>query len=154
LQEAFLYPGNFEGWACYVEYFGKELGVYTNDYSYLGKCEWDLIRSARLVIETGIHYFGWSKEKAMDYWKDNIYGQDEIAEREITRVTNWPGQSLSYKLGAKFIFDLRSKYNKDLPQVSNSELYRCYLSFGMRPLPVIEKNFSNALNSNHKISVK
>lgn len=143
IQDLFSYSGNFEGWACYVEYYGKELGVYKDEYSYLGKWEWDLIRSARLVIETGIHYYGWSKEKALEYWKDNVYGQDEIADREITRVTNWPGQALSYKLGAKYIFELLEKTRqKTAPTEFNlAKFHQQFLAMGMRPLPVISKNF-------------
>jgi uncharacterized protein (DUF885 family) len=146
VQLLFLYPGNFEGWACYVEYAGNNLGVYSNILTQLGHLEWDLIRSARLVLETGIHYFGWSREKARDYWAENIYGQDDIADREITRVTNWPGQSLSYKLGARFIFTLREKTGKQRPSVSLQKFNRCFLNFGMLPLPVIEKNFDDMLN--------
>ncbi len=100
LKNNIFYFGNAEGWACYVEDFGKEIGLYKNDYSYLGKWQWDLVRSARLVMEVGIHYYGWSRERALQYWKDNIKGQDEIAGREITRITNWPGQALCYKVGA------------------------------------------------------
>jgi uncharacterized protein (DUF885 family) len=96
----FFYFGTSEGWACYIERLGKDLGLYKSDFSYLGLCEWDLVRSARLVMEVGIHYYGWDREKAMAYWKENIKGQDEIAEREITRITKWPGQSLCYKVGA------------------------------------------------------
>ncbi len=100
ITNSFFYFGNAEGWGCYVEDFGKEMGLYQNDYTYLGKWQWDLVRSARLVMEVGIHYYGWSRDKALQYWKDNIKGQDEIAEREITRITNWPGQALCYKVGA------------------------------------------------------
>jgi uncharacterized protein (DUF885 family) len=103
LSSQFFYFGNAEGWACYIEDLGKNLGLYESDFTYLGKLEWDLVRSARLVMETGIHYYGWSYEKAMQYWKENINGQDEIAEREITRITNWPGQALCYKVGALYI---------------------------------------------------
>jgi uncharacterized protein (DUF885 family) len=100
LQNEFFYFGNAEGWACYIEDHGKELGLYENPYTYLGKWEWDLVRSARLVMEVGIHYYGWSFDKAKDYWKENIKGQDEIADREIKRITNWAGQALCYKVGA------------------------------------------------------
>lgn len=100
LQNDFFYFGNAEGWACYIEDYGKEMGLYRDPYSHLGKWEWDLVRSARLVMEVGIHYYGWTREKAMEYWKENIKGQDEIAEREITRITNWAGQALCYKVGA------------------------------------------------------
>jgi uncharacterized protein (DUF885 family) len=100
LKNNFFYFGNAEGWACYIEDYGKEMGLYQNDYTYLGKWQWDLVRSARLVMEVGIQYYGWSREKTMQYWKDNIKGQDEIADREITRITNWAGQALCYKVGA------------------------------------------------------
>jgi uncharacterized protein (DUF885 family) len=100
LKNNFFYFGNAEGWACFVEDYGKEMGLYQSNYTYLGKWQWDLVRSARLVMEVGIHYYGWSHEKAMQYWKDNIKGQDEIADREITRITNWAGQALCYKVGA------------------------------------------------------
>lgn len=100
LSNYFFYFGNAEGWACYVEDYGKEIGMYTNDYEYVGKWQWDLVRSARLIMEVGIHYYGWSKDKALQYWKENIKGQDEIAMREITRITNWAGQALCYKVGA------------------------------------------------------
>jgi uncharacterized protein (DUF885 family) len=142
LQDLFLYPGTFEGWACYVEYEGKKMGLYKNIYSYLGKWEWDLIRSARLVIDAGIHYYGWTDNEARAYWKKNISGQDEISDREITRVTNWTAQALSYKLGANCIRDIREdmkkKYGNKYDEV---KFNRCYVSFGMRPLEVIKDNF-------------
>jgi uncharacterized protein (DUF885 family) len=144
LQLLFTYPGNFEGWACYVEYEGKQLGVYSDKYRELGKWEWDLIRSARVVMEVGIHYYGWTHQEAMDYWKLNIKGQDEIAEREITRITNWPGQALSYKIGAATIFQLKEETKQEFgARYSESKFNQCYLSFGMRPLEVIKTHFKN-----------
>jgi uncharacterized protein (DUF885 family) len=109
LDNRFFYFGNSEGWACYIEDFGKEVGLYKDAYSYLGKCEWDLVRSARLVMEVGIHYYGWSFDKGKAYWKENIKGQDEIADREIKRITNWTGQALCYKVGALTIKEIVSK---------------------------------------------
>lgn len=142
VQTIFTYPGNFEGWACYVEYEGKSLGVYNNIYSYLDKWEWDLIRSARVVMEVGIHYYGWTRMDALNYWKENITGQDDIAEREITRITNWPGQALSYKLGAATIMDLKNDMKKELGEKYKEVTFnRTYLSFGMRPLEIIKNNF-------------
>lgn len=137
LDELFIYPGNFEGWACYVEYYGKDLGLYNDPYSYLGKWEWDLVRSARLVLDAGIHYYGWSREEALAYWKANITGQDEIAEREITRVTNWVAQALSYKLGADYIFRIKEQWQKENPGKPLSDFHRSYLEAGRAPLPII-----------------
>ena len=139
LQELFLYPGNFEGWACYVECFGDELGLYTDPYAELGKWEWHLVRSARLVIDAGIHYYGWSREQALDYWRKTITGQDDIAEREVTRVTNWSAQALSYKVGADFIFAMRKRWTSLHPHQPVSEFHKAYLNAGNMPLTVLEQ---------------
>ncbi len=143
LTALFSYSGNFEGWACYIENYGHKLGLYRSDEAYLGKCEWDLVRSARLVLECGIHTQGWDKEKAMAFWKAHIFGLDEIAEREITRVTNWPGQALSYKLGAQFIETLKKEH--DQSEYFNEALFhQAFLEFSGMPLEVASEHFSLA----------
>ncbi|HXB10386.1 MAG TPA: DUF885 domain-containing protein [Bacteroidia bacterium] len=140
LQQLFLYPGNFEGWACYVEYFGKDIGLYQSTYTELGKWEWDLVRSVRVVLDVGIHYYGWDFNKAMEYWKANIPGQDAIAEREITRITNWPGQVLSYKVGANKIKEMKEKYiARQGSSYDVRKFHALYLNLGMLPLVVMEK---------------
>lgn len=145
LQPLFLYPGNFEGWACYVEYHGKELGVYNDLAAELGKWEWDLVRSVRLVLDVGIHYHGWSRERALEFWKANIPGQDDIAAREVTRVTNWPAQALGYKIGARIIGDMKAglqeKYREAFDPVC---FHRTYLDFGNVPLEVMRNHFETA----------
>ncbi len=144
LQALFIYPGNFEGWACYVEYLGKEFGLYRDPYSYLGKWEWDLVRSARLVMDAGIHYYGWTHDEALAYWKETIPGQDDIAEREVTRVTNWAGQTLSYKVGADYIKKIRKRIEEKYPGTFDEKrFHRTFLSFGDIPLEIIEKNFED-----------
>jgi uncharacterized protein (DUF885 family) len=140
LTEVFLYPGNFEGWGCYVEYFGSDLGLYKDKYSLLGKWEWDLVRSARLVLDAGIHYYGWTHEEALKYWEENVSGQENIAEREVNRVTNWAAQTVSYKAGADFIFKLKEKWLASHPGKSTADFHRTYLNAGPVPLPVVEKN--------------
>jgi uncharacterized protein (DUF885 family) len=140
LQGLFLYPGNFEGWACYVEYFGKELGLYTDLYSELGKWEWDLVRSARLVLDAGIHNRGWTHEQAIGYWKATISGQDDIAEREVTRVTAWPGQALSYKVGADCLMSLRQEWLKHHPVKPVAAFHRWFMDMGNCPLSVLQSN--------------
>jgi uncharacterized protein (DUF885 family) len=142
LQELFLYPGNFEGWACYVEYFGKDLGLYTDPYGELGKWEWDLVRSARLVLDAGIHKRGWSHEQAIAYWKATINGQDDIAEREVTRVTAWPGQALSYKVGADCLMSLRQGWLKQHPGKLIAAFHRWFMGMGNCPLSVLRSNIS------------
>ncbi|MGZ3930278.1 MAG: DUF885 domain-containing protein, partial [Bacteroidia bacterium] len=135
LQNQFFYFGNSEGWACYIEDHGKMLGLYQDPYMYLGKWEWDLVRSARLVMEVGIHYYGWSYDKAKEYWKENIKGQDEITDREIKRITNWAGQALCYKAGAltiQKIIDLKLKKGEDIKQA-----HELFLKYSDVPLQVL-----------------
>ncbi len=139
LLDMFTYPGNFEGWACYVEYYGKDLGLYADAYSELGKWEWDLVRSVRLVLDAGIHYYGWSREEALKYWRENIKGQDDIAEREVTRVTNWTAQALSYKIGAAYIFKLQEQWLKKHPTEDVRVFRKEFLSNGMVPLAAFEE---------------
>ena len=138
LTNRFFYFGNAEGWACYVEDYGKEMGLYQNGYTWLGKWQWDLVRSARLVMEVGIHYYGWSYEQTMQYWKDNIKGQDEIADREIIRITNWPGQALCYKVGALTIKKMVEQKQED--GISIIEEHTFLLMHSDFPLQVLLTN--------------
>lgn len=142
LQRLFQYPGNFEGWACYVEYFGKDLGLYRDRYAELGKWEWDLVRSARLVLDAGIHSRGWTRQQALDYWMATIPGQTSIAEREVTRVTNWPGQALSYKAGAASIMKMKAAWLKRHPQKKAADFHKWYLQMGNMPLELMEHHLS------------
>lgn len=132
--------GTVEGWATYVEYFGEEMGLYRDDMAWLGKWEWDLVRSVRIVLSVGIHDRGWSKDEALAFWKANIPNQDDIAEREITRCTNWPAQVLTYKIGAKKIFELREAAEKrEGTGFDLKKFHTRFLSAGYVPLEVMEK---------------
>jgi len=131
--------GNLEGWACYVEYHGALLGVYDDPWQRVGKWEWDLVRSVRLVLDVGIHQEGWSREQALAFWKTHITGQDEIAEREVDRVTNWPAQALGYKVGADMIeriaVNIREKQGD---QWDMAAFHRAFLNAGELPLALME----------------
>jgi uncharacterized protein (DUF885 family) len=107
LRDLFWYQGYSEGWGAYSEHLGHELGLYSDIYRSLGKWEWDLVRSARVVLDVGIHLKGWNKEKALAYWKKTVPNQENIAIREIDRIIRWPAQVLSYKVGEDEIFKLR-----------------------------------------------
>ena len=91
--------GFIEGWAAYTENLGWEMGLYQNPFEALGKWNWDLIRSVRVVLDVAINYQGWTDEQCMNYWQEHINGQDDIARREIARMKRWPAQVLTYKLG-------------------------------------------------------
>jgi len=142
----FYYPGHFEGWAAYVEYLGKDVGLYRDAWSELGKWEWDIVRSTRILIDVGIHHFGWTKEQAIACWKKHISGQDAIAEREVVRCTNWPAQALSYKVGAWKIEQMIAMLKKKHPkQFSLPAFHRAYLMTGQVPVEAVEKNIEALL---------
>lgn len=115
-----------EGWAAYVEELGEEMGLYRTLYDKMGKHEWNLVRAVRVVLDVGLNFEGWSDEKAMIFWKENIYNQNDIADREIKRMRRWPVQVITYKYGAFQIlekrktaelegdFDLKKFHNKIL----------------------------------------
>ncbi|OJJ18878.1 hypothetical protein BKI52_25245 [marine bacterium AO1-C] len=133
------YPGFFEGWAAYVENLGKELGLYQNIYTEFGKWSWDLVRSVRIVLDAGIHHFGWSKQQAMDYWKKHLSFRMDIAQREIDRVTRWPAQVLSYKLGEAKLLELKRRCEQKLgKRFDIRKFHSKVISKGQIPLSLME----------------
>jgi len=106
-------PGKYtaytEGWALYTEFLGIEMGMYESDMLQLiGHYSWNLLRGARLVVDTGIHAMGWSRQKAIDYLADNTFMSRSVCEGQIDRYITWPGQALSYKMGERTIRSVRN----------------------------------------------
>lgn len=130
------YSGFQEGWAAYTENLGGNMGLYQNLYSQLGKWEWDIVRSARLVLDVGLNYKGWSKDQALAYWKNNIKGQDHIMEREIDRILRWPVQVITYKMGEKLIKELYRR-EKLKPGFDIRQFHHDLLQYGPIPLPAL-----------------
>jgi len=139
------YSGDTEGWAAYAESLGKELGLYQGPETELSKWEWDVVRSLRLMLDVGIHYYGWSTDKAFAFWNENIKGQDDIAYREITRVIYWPGQSLAYKIGARKIEEFKNRLH--ITDSTLKKFHSVFLSFSGMPLEITEKNIAEVYNS-------
>ncbi|MGV8124200.1 MAG: DUF885 family protein [Candidatus Xenobiia bacterium LiM19] len=136
----FWYPGFSEGWAAYAEDLGKDMGCYRDPYLYLGKWEWDLVRSARLVMDVGIHYEGWTRAQALRWWNENVPSQADIFEREVDRVTRWPAQAVSYKAGEDEIVNLRKMASEK--QGSDFDLRRFHtlvVQRGSIPLPLLRE---------------
>lgn len=102
-----FYSAYAEGWGAYVEEFGAELGLFQQPSDALGAVEWDLVRSIRVVLDVGINYFGWTEQEAHDFWRSKLPMLPKLAEREITRVRNWPVQAITYKQGAVMLRQLR-----------------------------------------------
>ncbi len=129
-----------EGWALYCESLGKELGVYTDPYQYFGALGDEIHRAIRLVVDTGIHTKGWSREKAIQYSLDNEPTSLQAATAEIERYMAIPGQALGYKIGAIKIRELREKYAKQLgSKFDVAKFHDKLLAFGNLPLDIMEK---------------
>ena len=129
-----------EGWALYCETLGKEFGLYEEPRFYYGHLNDELLRAARLVVDTGMHAQGWSREKAIAYLVDTLGYSEQRAANQIERYMAWPGQALSYKIGALKIQELRAKAQQALgPKFSYPKFHAVVLGNGTLPLPILEQ---------------
>src|SRR5688572_20214274 len=103
------YVSYAEGWALYAESIGKELGVFTDPYQWYGRLSDEMLRAMRLVVDTGLHSKGWTREQAIQYMLDNSSMAESDVTAEVERYIVWPGQALGYKLGQLHITALRGK---------------------------------------------
>ena len=151
----FLHPESMgvfvEGWALYAESLGKELGVYTDPYQYFGMLSMEMHRAIRLVVDTGLHAKGWSREEAIQYSLDNEAESKESIIAEIERYMATPGQALSYKLGQLKIRELRTKAEKILGTNFNiREFHSQILNSGSLPLVLLEEKLDSWIVSQSK----
>ena len=110
-----FYPHAYgEGWGLYAEKLGVEMGVYNTPYDHFGRLTWEMWRAARLVIDTGLHSKGWTREQAMEYLASNTALSLHNVQTEVDRYIAWPGQALAYKMGELTIWELRAKAEKEL----------------------------------------
>jgi prolyl oligopeptidase len=98
-----------EGWGLYSESLGYEMGFYKDPYSKFGALTYDMWRAVRLVVDTGMHYKGWTRQQAIDFFKDNAAKKEADIINEIDRYISWPGQALAYKIGQLKMLELRKK---------------------------------------------
>lgn len=137
-----------EGWALYCESLGKELGLYTNPYQYFGMLSMEMHRAIRLVVDTGIHSKGWSREEAIKYSLLNEAESEASITKEIERYMANPGQALSYKIGQLKILELRAKAENELGDTFNvAKFHNQILDSGCMPLALLETKINNWIAS-------
>jgi uncharacterized protein (DUF885 family) len=128
-----------EGWGLYAESLGGDLGLYTDPYQKFGQLTYDMWRAVRLVVDTGMHAKGWTRQQAVDFFAANAPKSDLDIGNEIDRYISWPGQALAYKLGQLKILALREAAKKALgDKFDIREFHDTVLSTGAVPLPVLE----------------
>jgi uncharacterized protein (DUF885 family) len=129
-----------EGWGLYAEGLGKEMGFYKDPYSEFGMLSTQLWRAVRLVVDTGLHHKRWSREQAVDYFRQNALLSERDARKEVDRYVNWPGQATSYMIGQIKILELRQRAERALgSRFDIRDFHAAVLENGSMPLDVLEQ---------------
>ena len=134
------FSGYGEGWGLYTEWLGTVMGIYETPYEEFGRHTYEMWRAVRLVIDPGIHEFGWSRDKAIAYFKDNAALSDLEITNEVDRYIAWPGQAVAYKLGEMLIRRKRAEAEAKLGTAFDQRWFHdVILDLGSVPLPVLEQ---------------
>ncbi|WP_260482645.1 DUF885 domain-containing protein [Sphingomicrobium flavum] len=129
-----------EGWGLYSERLGIEMGLYDTPAKDMGRLSYEMWRANRLVVDTGLHAFGWSKQRAVDFMLDNTALSPANIDAEVNRYISWPGQALAYKLGELKIRELRKRASEELGDAfSLKDFHDVVLGQGSVPLDVLER---------------
>ena len=135
------YSAFVEGWALYAESLGGELGLYKDPYSQFGQLSYEMWRAVRLVVDTGMHSQGWTRDQAIQFFKDNTGKTDQDITVEVDRYIVWPGQALAYKLGQLKIRQLRTAAESQLgAKFSVRTFHDTVLENGAVPLGILEQH--------------
>jgi uncharacterized protein (DUF885 family) len=135
-----FYTAYIEGWALYAEVLGFELGLYTDPYSRFGHLQWQAFRAARLVVDTGIHAFGWSRERAIDFMVERTGVPRDFVVAEVDRYTSDPAQALAYMIGKLKLDELRARATQKLgAKFDLRRFHNLLLDQGALPLDVLER---------------
>lgn len=134
-----LHTAFSEGWGLYSEFLGNELGLYKDPYQRLGRHSFEMLRACRLVVDTGLHAFGWSRQKAVDYLLQNTAMSKKAIENEINRYISLPGQATSYKVGEMKIRMLRQKAEKELGEYFRVQDFHSAVLECCGPLNILEE---------------
>lgn len=140
--------GYVEGWGLYSERLADEMGLYTSDVQRLGMLSFDALRACRLVVDTGLHLLGWTRQQAMDYMWENTATTKTNVANEIDRYISWPGQALAYMIGRREIVRLRRTAEQRLgPKFDIRGFHGAVLGNGAVPLGVLEQNVLRWVNT-------
>ncbi|MED6333230.1 MAG: DUF885 family protein [Pseudomonadota bacterium] len=133
-----------EGWGLYSEKLGIEMGIYENSYEHFGRLSYEMWRACRLVIDTGIHSQGWTRQEAMNYLTDNTSLSAVNVRAEVDRYISWPGQALAYKLGEMKILELRQRTEAALGDAFDLRSFHdALLGQGALPLDILDTVIEN-----------
>ena len=134
------YTAYVEGWGLYAESLGSDMGFYRDPYSTFGQLTYEMWRACRLVVDTGMHSLGWSRQKAIDFMKENTAKTENDIIVEVDRYIIWPGQALAYKLGELKIKELKSKAKRELGERFDVRTFHnALLDNGPMPLDLLEE---------------
>lgn len=149
------YTAFVEGWGLYSESLGPEIGMYKDPYSKFGQLTYEMWRAVRLVVDTGMHSKGWSRQKAIDYFKENAGKTEHDITVEIDRYINWPGQALAYKIGELKLKELRAYATRELGNSFNiRHFHDTVLGAGALPLSILETRVRDWVSAQRQASAK
>ena len=139
-----LYTAYVEGWGLYAESLGNEMGLYTDVYSKYGQLTYEMWRAIRLVVDTGIHAMGWSRQQAIDYFLNNASKTEHDVIVEVDRYIVWPGQALAYKIGQLKLKELRAHATARLGEKFDiRQFHDQVLGSGALPLDILEQHIKD-----------
>jgi uncharacterized protein (DUF885 family) len=137
------YTAFVEGWALYAESLGSEIGMYKDPYSRFGQLTYEMWRACRLVVDTGMHSLGWTRQQAIDFMKDNTAKAENDIVVEVDRYIVWPGQALAYKLGELKIKELRARAKAQLgDKFDLRKFHNAIIDNGALPLDVLDQQIN------------
>ena len=144
-----------EGWGLYAERLGYDMGLYDDPYDRMGQLAYDMWRAVRLVVDTGMHAKGWSRQQAIDFFMDNSPKTEQDVVNEIDRYIAWPGQALAYKIGQLRISALREEAARELgPAFDVRDFHDAVLDTGSVPLETLEAHIRSWIATQKAVKAK